>query len=101
MTRSNSTSPDMKMLLFQLMAVIPNGQHDVEAGIGQECFKLALTGKTWAIIRDSFPELVPRICTRGAVFARMSSDQKQQLVQELQGLGYYVGMFGRHYSALY
>ncbi|PNF39528.1 hypothetical protein B7P43_G11110 [Cryptotermes secundus] len=77
-----------------LMAVIPNGQHDVEAGIGQECFKLALTGKTWAIIRDSFPELVPRLCTRGAVFARMSSDQKQQLVQELQGLGYYVAMCG-------
>lgn len=77
-----------------LMALIPNGQNDVEAGIGQASFKLALTGNTWAIIRDSFPELVPRICTRGAVFARMSSDQKQQLVQELQGLGYYVAMCG-------
>lgn len=29
--------------------------------------------------------------TRGAIFARMSPDQKQQLVQELQSLGYYVG----------
>ena len=69
----------------------PNGQYDVEAGIGQSNFKLVLTGKTWAVIRDSFPELLARICTRGAVFARMSSEQKQQLVQELQGLGYYVG----------
>jgi hypothetical protein len=61
--------------------------------MGQERFKLALTGNTWAIVRDSFPELLPRICTRGAVFARMSSEQKQQLVQELQALGYYVGKF--------
>jgi cation-transporting ATPase 13A3/4/5 len=73
------------------MAPTPNGHYDVEAGIGQDNLKLVLTGKTWAIIRDSFPELLPRICTRGAVFARMSSEQKQQLVQELQGLGYYVG----------
>jgi cation-transporting ATPase 13A3/4/5 len=72
------------------MAPIPNGQYDVEAGTGQGNFKLVLTGKTWAVIRESFPELLPRICTRGAVFARMSSEQKQQLVQELQGLGYYV-----------
>jgi len=77
--------------MFQVMAPTPNGQYDVESGIGQDNFKLVLTGKTWAIIRDSFPELLPRICTRGAVFARMSSEQKQQLVQELQGLGYYVG----------
>jgi cation-transporting ATPase 13A3/4/5 len=80
------------------MAAVPNGQHDVETGIGKERFKLALTGNTWSIIRNSFPELVPRICTRGAVFARMSADQKQQLVQELQGLGYYVGQFGRRYN---
>jgi len=72
-------------------APTPNGLHDVEAGIGQDNFKLVLTGKTWAVIRDSFPELLQRICTRGAVFARMNSEQKQQLVQELQGLGYYVG----------
>jgi cation-transporting ATPase 13A3/4/5 len=77
--------------MFQVMVPTPNGQYDVESGIGKDNFKLVLTGKTWAVIRDSFPELLPRICTRGAVFARMSSEQKQQLVQELQGLGYYVG----------
>jgi cation-transporting ATPase 13A3/4/5 len=82
------------------MAAVTNGQHDVESGIGKESFKLALTGNTWDIITNSFPELVPRICTRGAVFARMSADQKQQLVQELQGLDYYVGQFGRRYNAL-
>ncbi len=31
---------------------------------------------------------------RGAVFGRMSPDQKQQLIEILQKLGYYVGMCG-------
>lgn len=83
-----------------MVAPVTNERYDVEAGAGQERFKLALTGNTWAIVRDSFPELLPRICARGAVFARMSSDQKQQLVQELQALGYYVGKFSRNCSAL-
>jgi cation-transporting ATPase 13A2 len=50
-----------------------------------------LTGKTWALIKQYYPELIPKLTTRGTIFARMSPDQKQQLVQELQALGYYVG----------
>ncbi|XP_046673122.1 polyamine-transporting ATPase 13A3-like isoform X2 [Homalodisca vitripennis] len=57
-------------------------------------YSLALTGTTWSIIRTHFPELIPRIATRGAVFSRMSPDQKQQLIQSLQSLGYYVAMCG-------
>uniref|UniRef100_A0A1B6M8G3 Cation-transporting P-type ATPase C-terminal domain-containing protein n=1 Tax=Graphocephala atropunctata TaxID=36148 RepID=A0A1B6M8G3_9HEMI len=57
-------------------------------------YSLALTGATWSIIRTHFPELIPRIATRGAVFSRMSPDQKQQLIQSLQSLGYYVAMCG-------
>ncbi|KAH1018274.1 hypothetical protein HUJ05_006079 [Dendroctonus ponderosae] len=53
-------------------------------------YRFAMTGRTWAVIKEHYPELMPRICTRGTVFARMAPDQKQQLVQELQGLGYYV-----------
>jgi cation-transporting ATPase 13A3/4/5 len=53
------------------------------------CF--VMTGKTWMIAKTHFPDIVPRLVTRGAVFARMSPDHKQQLVQELQALGYYVG----------
>lgn len=53
------------------------------------CF--VMTGKTWMIAKTHFPDTVPRLATRGAVFARMSPDHKQQLVQELQALGYYVG----------
>lgn len=43
------------------------------------------------MIKQHYPELIPKVATRGAIFARMSPDQKQQLVQELQALGYYVG----------
>lgn len=54
-------------------------------------YVFALTGATWSVIRTHFPDLIPRIATRGAVFSRMSPDQKQQLIQSLQALGYYVG----------
>nr|CAD7602595.1 unnamed protein product [Timema genevievae] len=56
------------------------------------CF--VMTGKTWALARTYFPEIIPKLVTRGAVFARMNPDQKQHLVQELQQLGYYVAMCG-------
>lgn len=57
-------------------------------------YRFAMNGKTWNTIRDEFPELLPRFVTRGTVFARMSPDQKQTLILELQNLGYYVAMCG-------
>lgn len=57
-------------------------------------YRLALTGRVWATIRDKQPELIGRLITRGAVFARMSPEQKQQLIEELQNLGYCVAMCG-------
>jgi P-type E1-E2 ATPase len=35
-----------------------------------------------------------KLIVRGAVFGRMSPDQKQQLIEMLQKLGYFVGMCG-------
>jgi len=55
---------------------------------------LALTGKAWNVLIKHFPELVPRVLVRGTVFARMSPDQKAQLVEEFQTLGYIVSMCG-------
>ncbi|XP_034233916.1 probable cation-transporting ATPase 13A3 [Thrips palmi] len=76
----------------------PSSLAKVEAGalpaLHEAPYVFAVTGRTWAALREHFPLLLPRICVRGAVFARMSSDQKQQLVNELQDLGYYVGMCG-------
>ncbi|XP_077288142.1 polyamine-transporting ATPase anne boleyn isoform X2 [Arctopsyche grandis] len=57
-------------------------------------YKIAMTGATWKVLKEHYQNLIPKLITRGAVFARMSSDQKQQLVQDLQALGYYVAMCG-------
>lgn len=57
-------------------------------------YRFAMDGKTWAIVREYFPDLLPKFVTRGTIFARMSPDQKTSLVTELQELGYYVAMCG-------
>ena len=57
-------------------------------------FHLALDGRSWAVIRTHFPEILPSIITRGTVFARMAPDQKTQLVEQLMGMDYVVAMIG-------
>lgn len=66
-------------------------QHDVRPQCLFNNYRFAMTGKVWGIVREYYPDLIPRLVTRGSVFARMSPEQKQQLVQELQTLGYCVG----------
>ncbi|XP_075629131.1 polyamine-transporting ATPase 13A2 isoform X1 [Balearica regulorum gibbericeps] len=55
---------------------------------------LALNGKSFAVVCEHFPDLLPKILVRATVFARMSPDQKTQLVCSLQELDYCVGMCG-------
>ncbi|KAF7283519.1 polyamine-transporting ATPase 13A3-like [Rhynchophorus ferrugineus] len=57
-------------------------------------YRFALTGRTWDVLKEYHPELLERICCRGTIFARMSPEQKQELVHELQKLGYCVAMCG-------
>lgn len=66
---------------------------DIECGIASYNYRFALTGQTWQTLREYYPDLIDRVCVRSAVFARMSSDQKQQLIVELMRLGYYVGTY--------
>ncbi|XP_053308201.1 polyamine-transporting ATPase 13A2 [Spea bombifrons] len=56
------------------------------------CF--AMNGKSFAALMDYFPDLVPQILVRAAIFARMSPDQKTQLVRGFQELNYCVAMCG-------
>ncbi|GLG93617.1 Cation-transporting ATPase [Gryllus bimaculatus] len=74
--------------------VSEDSKNTVAGHVNSSNYCLALTGRTWSLAKSSYPELVPKLATRGAVFARMSPDQKQQLIQELQALGYYVAMCG-------
>nr|DBA15686.1 TPA: hypothetical protein GDO54_003159 [Pyxicephalus adspersus] len=59
---------------------------------GPFCF--AMNGKSFAALTDYFPEFLPKILMHAAVFARMSPDQKTQLVRYFQDLDYCVGMCG-------
>lgn len=55
---------------------------------------LAVTGKSWEIIKQHFPEMFPKLLVQCTVFARMAPEQKADLVENLQGLGYTVAMCG-------
>lgn len=64
---------------------------DIERGIANYNYKFALTGQTWRTLREYYPDLIDSICVHSTIFARMSSDEKQQVILELMRLGYYVG----------
>lgn len=54
----------------------------------RQSFHFAVTGKTWETIHTHCPALLKKLVVKGAVFARMSPDQKAQLVAVLQDIGY-------------
>ncbi|XP_033097899.1 probable cation-transporting ATPase 13A3 [Anneissia japonica] len=57
-------------------------------------FHFATNGKSFSVLRSYFADIMPKIVQKGTVFSRMSPDQKRQLVEALQDLGYGVGMCG-------
>lgn len=57
-------------------------------------FHYALDGKTWALLRLHYSDLIPKIIVRGTIFARMLPEQKTQLIEAFQELDYIVGMCG-------
>nr|XP_034336554.1 probable cation-transporting ATPase 13A3 isoform X2 [Crassostrea gigas] len=59
-----------------------------------QVFHFAVEGKSWSVLQQHYPEILDKIAVKGTVFARMSPEQKGQLVELLQNLGYYVGMCG-------
>ncbi|KAJ2719732.1 hypothetical protein GGI07_005032 [Coemansia sp. Benny D115] len=58
-------------------------------------FCVAVTGEVFRYMMDSAPDLtVGRMLMRGAVYARMSPDEKAELVERLQAIGYCAGFCG-------
>lgn len=57
-------------------------------------YHFVLNGKTFSLIRTYNLKLYRYLLVCGSVFARMLPDQKAQLVEDLQGIGYTVGMCG-------
>lgn len=55
---------------------------------------MAISGPTLSIICDKFPHLLEKLVCVCDVYARMSPDQKQLLVNKLQEVDYTVAMCG-------
>lgn len=73
---------------------LSNQAEDISLSIDSN-LHIAITGKTFAVIRDEFPEsFLEQISIRGTIFSRMAPEQKQQLIELLQSVDYYVGMCG-------
>ncbi|XP_067828171.1 polyamine-transporting ATPase 13A3-like [Heptranchias perlo] len=60
----------------------------------EACYHFAMSGKSFAVITEHFPDLLPKLLLCGTVYARMAPDQKTQLVEAFQKVDYYVGMCG-------
>ena len=56
------------------------------------CF--AMDGKSFCLLRRQFPKTLEKILLYGTVYARMSPEQKAQLVESLMAIGYCVSMCG-------
>ncbi|XP_046399059.1 polyamine-transporting ATPase 13A3-like [Ischnura elegans] len=89
---SSITIPQMNW--SSIGRVYSDDANSMELGISEMPPTYALTGQTWSTIRKHHPEALKTIIKDGTVFARMTPDQKQQLVQELQAIGHNVAMCG-------
>ncbi|XP_030042788.1 probable cation-transporting ATPase 13A3 [Microcaecilia unicolor] len=66
----------------------------VRQNVPETVYHFAMSGKSFAVISEHFPELLPKLLLCGTVYARMAPDQKTQLVEALQQVDYFVGMCG-------
>ncbi|XP_013855293.1 probable cation-transporting ATPase 13A3 isoform X2 [Austrofundulus limnaeus] len=59
-----------------------------------QMYHFAMSGKSFAVISEHFPDMLQKLVLHGTVFARMAPDQKTELIETLQGVDYFVGMCG-------
>jgi P-type E1-E2 ATPase len=57
-------------------------------------YSFALDGKSFSVVYKHFPKIFEKILINGSIYARMSPDQKAQLVENLISIGYGVSMCG-------
>ncbi|XP_064848343.1 polyamine-transporting ATPase 13A3-like isoform X1 [Oncorhynchus masou masou] len=60
----------------------------------EQGYHFAMSGRSFAVITEHFPDLVQKLALHATIFARMAPDQKTQLVEVLQSVDYTVGMCG-------
>uniref|UniRef100_A0A8C4QPU4 ATPase 13A3 n=1 Tax=Eptatretus burgeri TaxID=7764 RepID=A0A8C4QPU4_EPTBU len=57
-------------------------------------YHFAVCGRSYSVLTEHFPDILPKIAVSGTVFARMSPAQKTHLIEVLQNVDYVVGMCG-------
>ncbi|XP_068137274.1 probable cation-transporting ATPase 13A5 [Hyperolius riggenbachi] len=57
-------------------------------------YHYAMSGNTYDIIKEFFPNLIPDILLNGTIFGRMTPKQKSSIIENLQEIDFYVGMCG-------
>jgi magnesium-transporting ATPase (P-type) len=67
-----------------LLCFKQKGYHSIKIPDCETRTHLAVTGKAFSVITTYFPELLPKVCVLGTVFARMAPDQKCALIEHLQ-----------------
>ncbi|CAD5226995.1 unnamed protein product [Bursaphelenchus xylophilus] len=87
--QSASASDELNEFEESSTTVDPECGHLVDSS-----YQLAITGPTFAAICDDYPELLDKLICVCDVYARMSPDQKQLLINTLQEVNYTVAMCG-------
>ena len=81
-----------------LMPMLPSAEMESSApydAIGLQNYSLAVTGDVFRWIIDfGSRDVMERMLVKGQVFARMSPDEKNELVEKLQSIGYCCGFCG-------
>ena len=90
---TNTDDEEMRLNPDTLKPLVP--MHPDPTDMGARDYELVVSGDVFRWMMDYAPiELVRRMLIKGTVFARMSPDEKHELVDKLQELGYTVGMCG-------
>ena len=80
------------------MPMLPSAEMESSApydAIGLRNYSLAVTGDVFRWIIDfGSRDIMERMLVKGQVFARMSPDEKNELVEKLQSIGYCCGFCG-------
>ncbi|KAI9248797.1 hypothetical protein BDA99DRAFT_445940 [Phascolomyces articulosus] len=94
----SSTDPNSQLAWESVLAegqTLDNNSLEPRQDYSERPYNLAVTGEAFRWMVDNAPsEVLQRMLVKGAIYARMSPDEKQELVFELQNIGYCVGFCG-------
>ncbi|KAH7339862.1 hypothetical protein B0J17DRAFT_657059 [Rhizoctonia solani] len=80
---------------YSLKPLVARAHHTIEEEIGYQDYTLAVSGDVFRWMVNHAPlETLQRMLVKAQIFARMSPDEKHELVSRLQSLGYTVCFCG-------